>query len=353
MSSSPTATNATTGARLLGGITLLFFAFSPLVWSRLNPQNYEGGRSRNVGDQHERNTSSIAVMLGEFRTGLSDVLFLKTERYLHGGAAYAPHDEYDALSVESTQSDIDFHPSELDEDPEATGHNHDHGDHEDHAGTCEHDDHADHAGRDEHHFTRTMIPAPKQDYRGIIGALQREVKPWRDPSEDHFLTDGSQLLPWFKVMTVSDPHFVRGYTAGGYWLSKQSRKEAINFLKQGVLNNPKAFQIHLVLSQIYLKEAKSLGAEHSQSKAQEFYQLARGSALQAAEIAAERWTPSQQDGNATWGYYDQNDALACFYQAVLTEQQYGSPEKPSKLAQKYLSLVGTNAVLERLVKSSH
>jgi hypothetical protein len=207
---------------------IILFLVSPLLWTRLEPNEYTGGRSRDTHMQTERNTSAIATMLGEFRTGLSDVLYIKTERYLDSGIAYQPHFEDAALAA-------DKHATEGD------------GDDSSHAGTP------------------TLISSPDKDYRGIIGALQREVKPWADPSMGHKHSDGRELLPWFKLMTVSDSHYIRGYTVGGYWLSLHDQSEAVQFLRDGLKSNPSSFQLHLVLSQILLKVEQDVLDEDTES----------------------------------------------------------------------------------------
>jgi hypothetical protein len=71
----------------------------------------------------------------------------------------------------------------------------------------------------------------------------------------------------------------------------------------------------------------------------------------AAELVLQQWTPGNPDGSSAWSYYDKNDAFACFYQAVLTEQRYGSPQKAIHKARSYLSVVGTNSVLKRLAQA--
>jgi len=38
--------------------------------------------------QSSRNTSAVARLFGEFRTSMSDIMCLKTERYLHSGVGY-------------------------------------------------------------------------------------------------------------------------------------------------------------------------------------------------------------------------------------------------------------------------
>ena len=102
--------------RLLLGLSgLAFFVLSPSLWSRLSPQQYEGARSRNLKDRHTRNASAIAVMLGEFRTGISDILLVKTERYLHSGVGYMPHIGKEVQGAMGRIESFDAHQEEVGE----------------------------------------------------------------------------------------------------------------------------------------------------------------------------------------------------------------------------------------------
>ena len=38
-----------------------------------------------------RNTSPFAAILGEVRTSSADLMYIKTERYIHAGVGYTPH----------------------------------------------------------------------------------------------------------------------------------------------------------------------------------------------------------------------------------------------------------------------
>ena len=98
--------------RLLQAAVVLAFATSPVWTTRLCPDDYQGGRSRDVVASAERNTSALAAMLGGFRTAVSDLLYIKTERYLHSGVAYAPHLEGETLSTAGVISEIDEHHGE-------------------------------------------------------------------------------------------------------------------------------------------------------------------------------------------------------------------------------------------------
>lgn len=171
-----------------------------------------------------RNTSAFAVMLGEFRTSLSDMLFIKTERYLDRGVGYEPHVDPRAMASAEGSDDHDSH-----------GHDHDH----------DHDhDHAD---------VKTLVKTADEDFRGFIGNMERQVKPWRAPDAPHEHASGtgiSELLPWYRLATLSNPHDVRNYYIGAWWLKSlrtpRQRQEALDFLNEGIAANQAAYELHLM-----------------------------------------------------------------------------------------------------------
>jgi hypothetical protein len=207
-----------------------------------------------------RNTSAFAIMLGEFRTSLSDLLFIKTERYLDRGVGYEPHVNTRAMaSSESASHD-----------------GHDHGAHDEH-------DHAGHDHTDEA-SAKTLIKSAGEDFRGFIGNLEREVKPWRKPGSPHDHAEGkamSEVLPWYRLATLSNPHDVRNYYIGAWWLktlrTNKQREEAIKFLNEGINANPGAYELYLMKGFI-LKES-------DQAKA------ARDSFRRSAELGINRRPP--------------------------------------------------------------
>ena len=83
-------------------VILILFLLSPPLAFRLNPNGYTGGRSRDARDRSLRNSSSVARMLGEVRTSMSDVIFIKTERYMHMGVGYVQKVEEELESVSGT-----------------------------------------------------------------------------------------------------------------------------------------------------------------------------------------------------------------------------------------------------------
>ena len=319
---------------LFAALTGLFLA-SPLLSGRLDPNGYAGGRSRDVQERALRNSSAVATMLGEFRTAMSDIMYIKTERYLDNGIAYMPHLKKQLLSVSGATKDIEEHQEEV--HAAATGEAHHHDEEED-----------DGAG------TKTMIPTEAEDFRGIIGRLQREVKPWRDPSQPHQHTDGTELLPWFRLMTLSDPHYVLGYTVGGWWLKLRNLDAAIAFAKEGIEKNPDAFQVHFTLGQLYLEKGRRIsGVEKVLTpppEALKYLLMARDCYIDAARLAVAQRPANAMDNldDRAWGHYLEDDARASCRMAALSEWHYGDKSKARDMANQYLQAFGKDTVLERV-----
>jgi hypothetical protein len=211
------------------------------------------------GSVEARNTNAFARMLGEVRIGAADFLFVKTELYLHGGIGYHAHvDDLDAPAAAHSPRDDDGHDHH---------HDHDHG-HESPAplATDSLDIPLDvplTAARDEHAeagAVSTRIRTHAEDFRGFLGNLEREIKPWRDPESPHILTGGTELLPWFRLMTVANPHFVRAYRIGAMWLGRERLyDEALAYLQEGIdrnTDNPELFQLYLSKTLTLLQRAR-------------------------------------------------------------------------------------------------
>jgi hypothetical protein len=285
----------------------LFMMGASALSARVDPQSYSGGRFRDDQQRIQRNSSALATMLGEFRTSVSDIMFIKTERYLHGGIGYIPHHAESALSAGDLAAEVDEHQSEL-------------GAHDDPV-----HDPMSHAG------TPTLIPTPDRDFRGWIGTLHRAVKPWRDPDRPHIHTDGRELLPWFRLMTRADPHYVRGYVAGAFWLQQQDEELAIQFLNEGIYHNPGAFELFVSRGLLRVRQARQSGDTQHIDPASPIATLlrtAREDFLRAAELGLQQ-RPDDVDadgfGADGWVAYQENDLLAaCRMTLLLTERLDGA-----------------------------
>ena len=67
-----------------------------------------------------------------------------------------------------------------------------------------------------------------------------------------------ETLPWFYYAVKLNPHNETAYSVGGFWLVSKLKKveKGINFLKEGLANNPDSWEICATLGQIYLLKKK-------------------------------------------------------------------------------------------------
>ena len=323
-----------------GGLAAALFLFVPALGMRLaNEEIHVGARSQDPLAQEQRNQSAMAVILGDFRTNLGDMLFVKTETYLDSGIRYEPHIDLASLetsgeesaqaSATSTSSNTlerfesriapaNVHSAETCTDP---SHDHSHDHEHDYA-----DDHAhDHeTSATDKHFADTIIPRPETDFRGFVGRLQRQVKPWRDPREPHQHTQGTELLPWYRLATLGDPHNVRSYMIGAWWLktmrTPQQLAEAENFVREGMKNNPSAFQLPLMLG--YILRAKK-------------DDVAALAAFKDAAQKAIKVRPPGGEVSPRWTTYNEEDAGAACTLAVLLTRELRGPQEALELGNRY------------------
>lgn len=287
-------------------LVALLFAASPALSSRLAPRDYEGGRSRSENDRERRNESSVATILGEIRTNASDLMFIKTERYLHQGVAYVPHLDADAMASTG-------------EIKAAEGEHHDHGEAE---------------------VPATIVKPAEEDFRGFIGDLERKVKPWHSRAEGDHHISGKEMLPWYRVMTLTDPHYIRGYLIGAWWLrqtdgSRERLVEAKNFISEGIEKNPDAFQLHLTVGYLLRK----LGEDRAALKA----------FRTAADLASVQRPKEGPKPDGLWNDYTEEDACAAVRMAVLTEKEFGDPAEALRMAELYNSRFGGDSILTRQI----
>lgn len=317
------------------------WVLAAVLSSGVKPNDYREGRSRDPRAQVEMNQSSLARILGEFRTGASDMLFIKTERYLHSGVGYVPHLTEDLLTVEGADKGVDSHLEEMDHE----GHDHDHEGHD------PHDDDPFHHEEE----AETLLPTEESDYRGWIGRTHRKVKPFLDPSVPHRHTDGKELIPWFRLMTLSDPGYVRGYLTGSFWVKRHDWEAAMMFLEEGLEKNPEAFQLHMSMGYLYMQRARSIsekGAISFEEEAQRPLLIkAKEAFRRAGDLAVQQRPPEPEEGDIDdhpdWGRYLENDARGATNMAVFFEKNYGDPAEGEAMRKRYLETMPSNKLLTR------
>jgi tetratricopeptide (TPR) repeat protein len=329
------------------------FLASPVLPLRLARDPIVVARSESPLAMEQRNASAFATILGEFRTNLSDMIFIKTERYLHSGVAYQPHLNTDEMARTGRVEHAKSHT-----------HDHDHGDHS-------HDDHHHEPDSAESlteevgkglatdvmketaglkpgemfeekpaDVVATVIRTVGNDFRGFIGELERRVKPWRDPTLAHRHTAGTELLPWYRLATMSNPRNVRGYLIGAWWLKNQRTaeqlEEALKFIEEGIANNPRAFQLHLMRGNILRR--------------MERHDEARAAYRAAADLGIAQRPPDGKEGPA-WTSYNEDDITAAILLSVFSERDQNGREAALALARDYLARLQSFPPLDRVIRS--
>ena len=285
------------------------FVFVPLVPGTFDPSDYAPVIGYSSEAQNSRNTSAVARLFGELRTSMSDIMFVKTERYLHNGVGYAPH---------ITEKDFS--------DPEAAK--------------------KDWSG------TPTLIRPPRDDWRGFVGDLEREVKPWLDPKVHMAHEKGLELLPWFRLMTLVNPHRIRGYRIGAFLMmsreSPTSLQEAWDFIDEGVKNNPDSHELRYMQVRL-IHQDLSLQRTHGQEPDPELERTYLEKALELArkgiQSAALKRPPEGWEGKGRPA--EMEDALGgLLHYEVFLLRRLGREKEALRCALASMEKYGSDPVLQ-------
>jgi tetratricopeptide (TPR) repeat protein len=262
-------------------------------------------------DLRTRNQSAFAMMLGEVRATTSDLMFLKMTRYAHAGIGYAPRLRLDALEEKQQYSGC------------AAG-------------------------------TPTAIRAAADDFRGFLGNMEREVKPYRNASKSHQHTDVAELLPWFRLMTLANPHYIRGYRVGGMTLVKEKEwKKALEFMNEGVAGNPEnpeLFRLYQTLAQFHLR-----GRWREDYPWGEKWRASTLAAAQTAfELAKLERPPLGEIGkkvrNLTWTEDIEEDFRLAVHTIPLLLRDDGQLEEALRVAREIQSLIPEFAPIDNTIQ---
>ena len=208
--------------RILGGTVAVLFVLGMggILTDHVLPQLADPGGL--TGAQQERMEKvASASLFGQFRTSMADYLWLKADKYMHRGVELRGMTEQEK-QLASTDK-VGSNPN----DPMKIVH------------------------REE----TTVVPSKANDWRGHIGDIEREVTPYMDMS-NHGHADGREALPLFRLMTWSNPHFVKGYIVGAAYIDVDQKHtdKAIDFLKEGETNNPQSIEIKTELAFFFTRK---------------------------------------------------------------------------------------------------
>lgn len=297
----------------------------------------------------------------EGRRLLAQMLFLQTHAVIHAGV-----EEREARAGEAQSRANEFHkPGGGEQTPAATPaekgeahappHKHNDGKlctldhkniahaegegHEEHAGEEHHDEHPADAHHEEGHAEGDghdhegghvfVIPPAREDFRGVLGNLERAIKPYTDSQGRLYSKADNQTIPFFRLMTWADPHFIDGYVVGVHFICEAGKHsdEALKYLHEGEQNNPDSFEIQEELGHVNLVYRKD-------------YAAAERHLLRAVQLLPHRKLTETEEESRT----DTYRWLALNY------SQWGKPEQAMRVARAGLKVVGPDVTLERVLE---
>ena len=171
----------------------------------------------------EKKADIIQKMFGGLRTAVGDWAFMKAEEYHHRGLPFE-----EALAFHRGESIL-----------------------------------AERAMREGQGKTDTESGGPAKITSNLYANLYSQVKVTGD---SHLKpADEKEVLPWFYVEVAFNPHDVRGYILGAYWLERVGNKNAcVKFLNEGGKNQYPEYLSSIHKSPIYsLRPFMGLGMSFS------------------------------------------------------------------------------------------
>jgi tetratricopeptide (TPR) repeat protein len=172
-----------------------------------------------TSQQKKFEEAAASSLFGQFRTSMADFLWMKTDKYLHNGI------DLRGMTDKEKQAHL----------PEAQ---------------TAHDDGLKHSDE------TTVVPAAAGDWRGFYGDLERHTQPYKN-MEHHEHADSKEALPLFRMMTVSNPHFISGFKVGGAMMLKSNPKEGIAFIEEGIKHNPQSIELYTLMGgEVYTSHLK-------------------------------------------------------------------------------------------------
>lgn len=228
----------------------------------------------------------------EGRRLLARLMWVKSEQVLHGGVEHAAAAE-----------------------AEAAPHHHDREE-----------------GEEAPHGHDLAILSTEEDFRGILGDIERSVKPYADEKGMETHRDQSQTLPFFRLMTWLDPHFVRGYTTGAAMLCDAGKHADVGlaFLQEGLSHNPDSFEIQMEVGRFHLVYFRK-------------YALAERHLTRALELAPRGRELSEDEFSAL---------TDTFRWLALCYSGWRKPADARRVARLGLKVIGPDVVLERVIQRS-
>jgi len=153
-------------------------------------------------------------IFGQLRYDIAAMLYLKADRYYHGGTSHAKGHEH------TLQEEVYKH-------------------HQAHV-----------------HKETEDLHGEELNGRDLFWRIDHAI---RDHRVIHLHgKEAEEVAPWFEIAALIDPNFIPAYVVGGFWVGQYLHKpdSALKFLKKGLMHNPGAWQIYEQAGDIYFTEKK-------------------------------------------------------------------------------------------------
>lgn len=177
---------------------------------RLTVADRPAGLSRSESEALEEKAQ--ASLFGQFRGSMSDFLYLQVDKYVHGGVDLRGMTSKEIARKEKHVTSADGVET----------------------GTRQHDG-----------TETTVVPDRDRDWRGPLGDMERNVKPYA-PMAGHHHKDPHEALQIYRLMAAANPKSIRAYTEGGWLMNSmkgQGPEVALAFMEQGLRANPESIEI--------------------------------------------------------------------------------------------------------------
>ena len=197
-------------------------------------------------------SSGVVRLLRGLQMSLADICYAKSTHYQHRGILYTFADE-DILGTEINKERVKS--SDGTEGTTSTA-----------AATQPRDSLTTEGETRQAPKDITLIPTKDHDFRGIIGNVEREVKPFDPTHVEH--TKPMEALPWLRLATWINPEHENAWIATAFWLKGTDRKDrratsqAIQLLERAMaVNQPQPGRVWdkqglaYMLAHLYLIEA--------------------------------------------------------------------------------------------------
>lgn len=203
------------------GAVLLTGFLGSAVASRTEPVIEVRGAGMTPKMQERVDKSATASLFGQFRSSIADFLWLKVDKYMHNGVELRGLTETEEKKADTVLAKTD--------EKDVAG------------------------GFAQHAEETTVVPSAKNDWRGILGDVERAIQPYQDMS-NHTHRDPKEALPLYRLMTTANPNFIPGYVYGAAMIGRDESKypEAMAFLREGESNNPNSIEIKTEIGMMYV-----------------------------------------------------------------------------------------------------